>query len=280
MFCARAGAKQVFAVDNSAIIYTAREIIYANQLDGKIQCIKGKIEEITLPVQQVDIIVSEWMGYCLLYESMLDSVIYARDKYLAPDGLMVPSHASLKIGVIADSDFRDTCVDFWNDVYGFNMRPMMARTEEECLIRTADPDDLTGKPATFKILDLRTVAVEDLSFDADFTLSTDPISQCFDGFIVWFDIFFKRPPATSDHNLEIENTPKRSITAFSTGPFSDPTHWQQGLCLTRCIEDISLGSKAVEGKIAFEKKDARALNIKIQWCIGNSHPQTQAWHIE
>lgn len=27
---------------------------------------------------QVDIIISEWMGYFLLYESMLDTVIYAR----------------------------------------------------------------------------------------------------------------------------------------------------------------------------------------------------------
>ena len=50
-------------------------------------CLHGKIEEVTLPVKQVDIIVSEWMGYCLLYEAMLDSVLYARDRYLAPNGL-------------------------------------------------------------------------------------------------------------------------------------------------------------------------------------------------
>ncbi len=48
---------------------------------------KGKIEEVVLPVEKVDIIVSEWMGYCLLYEAMLDSVIWARDRYLAADGL-------------------------------------------------------------------------------------------------------------------------------------------------------------------------------------------------
>lgn len=29
---------------------------------------------------QVDVIVSEWMGYALLFESMLDSVLHARDK--------------------------------------------------------------------------------------------------------------------------------------------------------------------------------------------------------
>ena len=36
------------------------------------------MEEITLPVERVDIIISEWMGYFLFYESMLDTVIYAR----------------------------------------------------------------------------------------------------------------------------------------------------------------------------------------------------------
>ena len=35
---------------------------------------------------QVDIIISEWMGYFLLFESMLDSVLFARAKYLKPDG--------------------------------------------------------------------------------------------------------------------------------------------------------------------------------------------------
>jgi hypothetical protein len=52
-----------------------------------VRCVRGKIEEVTLPVSRVDIIISEWMGYCLLYEAMLDSVIWARDRYLGPDGL-------------------------------------------------------------------------------------------------------------------------------------------------------------------------------------------------
>lgn len=39
---------------------------------------------------QVDIIISEWMGYALLYESMLDTVLVARDKWLQPDGIIMP----------------------------------------------------------------------------------------------------------------------------------------------------------------------------------------------
>lgn len=48
---------------------------------------KGKVEEVELPVEKVDIIISEWMGYCLFYESMLNTVIFARDKWLVgPSG--------------------------------------------------------------------------------------------------------------------------------------------------------------------------------------------------
>ena len=50
-----------------------------NGLESKITVLKGKMEEIKLPVEKVDIIVSEWMGYFLLYESMLDSILWARD---------------------------------------------------------------------------------------------------------------------------------------------------------------------------------------------------------
>jgi len=56
-------------------------------MEDRITLIKGKIEEITLPVEKVDVIVSEWMGYFLLFESMLDSVIYARKKWLSPSGV-------------------------------------------------------------------------------------------------------------------------------------------------------------------------------------------------
>jgi hypothetical protein len=56
-------------------------------LENKIVFLKGKMEDIKLPVDKVDIIISEWMGYFLLYESMLDSVLFARDKYLNSNGV-------------------------------------------------------------------------------------------------------------------------------------------------------------------------------------------------
>ena len=46
------------------------------------------------------------MGYCLFYESMLDTVLYARDKWLAEGGLMFPDKATLYITGIEDRQYK------------------------------------------------------------------------------------------------------------------------------------------------------------------------------
>jgi protein arginine N-methyltransferase 3 len=66
----------------------------------------------------VDVIISEWMGYALLYESMLDSVLVARDRFLKPGGIMVPSQCKMMFGLSDAKEVFKARVGFWNDVYG------------------------------------------------------------------------------------------------------------------------------------------------------------------
>jgi len=94
------------------------------------------MEEIKLPVEKVDIIVSEWMGYFLLYESMLDSVLWARDKYLVKGGKMLPSRAQIFVAAIEDSKFREQKINFWKNVYGIDMSCMTNTVIREPLIDT------------------------------------------------------------------------------------------------------------------------------------------------
>lgn len=105
----KAGAKHVIGVDMSTIIYKAREIVEANGMSDKITLLQGKMEEVQLPFPEVDIIISEWMGYFLLYESMLDTVLWARDRYLRKDGkgLIFPDKATLFMAGIEDGDYKD-----------------------------------------------------------------------------------------------------------------------------------------------------------------------------
>jgi protein arginine N-methyltransferase 1 len=106
-FAVKAGAKHVIGVDMSSIIFKAREIVKVNGLSDKITLIQGKMEEVELPFPKVDIIISEWMGYFLLYESMLDTVLYARDTYLQKDGLIFPDKATIFFAGIEDGDYKD-----------------------------------------------------------------------------------------------------------------------------------------------------------------------------
>ena len=106
IFAARAGAKHVYAIDAAEIAHFAREIVKDNKLTDKITVLHGKIEELDLPFKEgeVDIIISEWMGYFLLYESMLDCVLWARDKFLNKEtGKMLPDRAKLYVSAIEDS---------------------------------------------------------------------------------------------------------------------------------------------------------------------------------
>jgi hypothetical protein len=97
----------VIGVDMSTIIHKAREIVEVNGMSDKITLLQGKMEEVELPFPKVDIIISEWMGYFLLYESMLDTVLYARDKYLVEGGLIFPDKATIFMAGIEDGDYKE-----------------------------------------------------------------------------------------------------------------------------------------------------------------------------
>lgn len=86
-----------------------------------LQVIHSKVEDVKLDLK-IDIMVSEWMGFYLLHESMLDSVIYARNKFLKPDGLMFPKSAQIFASPCKIPELWKNCHDFWNEKqYGFDL---------------------------------------------------------------------------------------------------------------------------------------------------------------
>lgn len=137
IFAAKSGAKHVYAVENASIANHSQQIIKDNKLADKITVIKGKIEEIKLPVEKVDIIISEWMGYFLLYESMLDSVLFARDKYLAKDGQLFPDRAIIYMATIEDEEYMQDKFSFWENVYGVDMSCIKKWAQREPLVEVS-----------------------------------------------------------------------------------------------------------------------------------------------
>ena len=56
---------------------------------GVVEVVQGKVEELSLEAQ-VDVLVSEPMGTLLVNERMLETYLYARDRYLKKGGRMFP----------------------------------------------------------------------------------------------------------------------------------------------------------------------------------------------
>lgn len=211
MFAARAGATRVFAVECSNIVDYAQEIITANNFSNVITVIKGKVEDIDLPVDKVDIIISEWMGYCLFYESMLDTVLFARDKWLTPNGMMFPDRCTLHITAIEDRQYKDEKINWWDDVYGFNMSSIRKVAITEPLVDVVDPKQVVSNSCVVKEVDLYTVQKTDLDFKQEFQLYMKR-NDFVQALVTYFSVEF-----TKCH--------KR--LGFSTAPESAYTHWKQ-----------------------------------------------------
>ncbi|XP_061564794.1 protein arginine N-methyltransferase 3 [Cololabis saira] len=247
MFAARAGAKRVIAVDQSEIIYQAMDIVRSNQLEEKITLIKGRIEDIKLPVEKVDIIISEWMGYFLLFESMLDSVLYARDLYLADGGSVYPDLCNISLAAVGDTQKHQDRVAFWDDVYGFNMACMKKAVVPEAVVEVVNPDTLISEPAVIQTIDCNRVCLSELEFTADFSLKMTKTTEC-TAIVGYFDIFFDKDCSNK--------------VMFSTGPQVTKTHWKQTVFILDRPVPAQAGEE-LQGKVTVRKnkKDPRSLFV-------------------
>ena len=289
LFCAKAGASRVIAVDNSAIIDKARENIFNNGFSSTITCLRGKIEEVVLPVEKVDIIVSEWMGYCLLYEAMLDSVIWARDRYLKPEGLMVPSHMNMWVTPIADPDYVADHIAFWRDVYGFDMKAMQAGIVDDAQVLNMPASTLCAEPFPFLQLSLHETTVKDLVFKKKWNAKLTTGIDAMDGFIIWFDSFFmpsREDEVPEDAKAEEWGKAGKKGIAFTTGPKAKETHWKQGVMLIDNVKEKPLSRKEGEqlsGELEYSvpEDNSRALKVRMTWKFDEDEKESsQSWNMK
>jgi protein arginine N-methyltransferase 3 len=227
--------------------------------------------------EKVDIIISEWMGYGLLFEGMLDSVLRARDLCLKEDGLMVPSHCTLRIAPVSDKDWiaESKGEKFWSDVYGFDFSPMVpggALTDREIGVFDVPEKAIGGAANTFYQLDLKRIQVQELDFGVKFSTQLSSSSKSIDAFAIWFDTFFLPPGQTQDAMaIDVASWGKNGEPGlgFSTGPYSTSTHWHQAVLLLdeddrkkECQE-----GSVLEGTVTYKKtrRDVRGVDVTVTW---------------
>jgi len=261
MFAVKAGAKHVIGVDFSTIIEKAKEIVHVNGMSDKITLLQGKMEDVKLPFPKVDIIISEWMGYFLLYESMLDTVLWARDNYLQKDGLIFPDKATIFMAGIEDGEYKDEKIGFWDNVWGFDYSPLKNTALTEPLVDTVEMKAVVTDPTPIITFDLYTVQPSDLSFSLPYSLPvrrTDYVHAL----VAWFDIEF-----SACHK------PIR----FSTGPHTKYTHWKQTVFYLTDVLTVEAG-ESVSGQLTCRPNDRnrRDLDISVAYKLETEDMGRQA----
>jgi protein arginine N-methyltransferase 1 len=254
IFAAKAGAKHVYGIEYADIADYSKEIIKQNNLSDKITIIQSKVEEANLPVDKVDIIISEWMGYFLLYESMLDTLLFARDKWLKKDGYLLPDKAQIYLAGIQDTLYKYNKIDSWDNVYGFNFSVLKNPALAEPIIDNFPNNNIISNSCKIFDIDLYTVKVEDLDFSAGYEIIFNK-DDTFNGFVTWFDVEFDKLP--------------NKIT-LSTSPYEPSTHWKQVMFYSKNDIEVKKNEK-LKGSICVikDKMNFRFINSKISFHFDN-----------
>jgi len=246
MFAADAGAARVIGIDCADIADIAVQIVEENGFADRITILKGKVEDIELPVEKVDIIVSEWMGYFLLYESMVDTVLFARDKWLVEGGIMMPDRARIHVCGIEDSQYRREKLEYWNDVYGYKMSAIRNSALTEPLVDVVPGNQIISDHACVFDVDLYTASTADLDFQNTFEIEFNRKDWCH-GLTAWFDVQF---------------TKCHVDTGFSTAPFCDYTHWKQTVFY---VDEpiMAMPGQKLQGKLKVQKHPSNHRDLVI-----------------
>jgi len=257
MFAAQAGAAKVIGIDCSAIVTQATKIIETNGFAEVVTLIKGKVEDVELPVDKVDIIISEWMGYFLLYENMLETVIYARDKWLKPDGMIFPDKATLYICGIEDADYKEEKIHWWDNVYGFNMSCIKDIAMQEPLVDTVEGHAVVTDSYPILTVNVMKATKAVSNFTSQFRCTAHR-NDLVHAFVCYFDIHF----TLGDH-----------VVSFSTGPMSPYTHWKQTVFYTDEVLSLYKG-EAITGTIASSpnSKNHRDVDIRMMYSCNSATP--------
>ncbi|OII77442.1 hypothetical protein cand_009330 [Cryptosporidium andersoni] len=246
IFATKSGAKCIVAIDAAKnILEKAKVIAQKNGLCNKINFICGKLENLDLYINgnevigvrkeskppdkyqkfKCDVIISEWMGYCLLYESMLYTILNARDKYLNSMGYIFPSSVYLQICPADYHKMIDECIVPWNNkLYDLDLKEL-----------TPSLQSLTGSPIVEIVpvellrcnemtnltkIDIKTITVNELlSLRQPFEINIVPKETEFATSLV---ISFK-----TEFNVENGNKNQIFPLTMETSPFNKPTHWKQ-----------------------------------------------------
>lgn len=214
------GARRVFAIEPSSALQIARESVQRNGYSERVEFFQERSEKVSLP-ERADVIVSDLRGVLPLVPYNLPSVIDARDRFLAADGVLIPQRDVLQIALVELPEVYDQItVPFRDNAFGFDAATEVKFALNNWYPDTALPDQLMSAPRAGGEIDYRTV--ESLDFHHRTTLSASRAGTAH-GLSAWFT-------AHLTDEIQFSSGPGREKSVYGMGffPFLEPLALEQG----------------------------------------------------
>jgi 16S rRNA G966 N2-methylase RsmD len=152
LLACRAGANRVYSIEAGEVIELAREICSANGFQDRMVFIKDTSTRVDLP-ERVDVILADQIGPFGFEAGLLEYFSDARQRFLKPNGVMIPSCLELYVAPVECPELSDQ-VEFWNDSpAGFDFRPARLLAVNTGYPAKFGPDHLLGGPALLASFD-------------------------------------------------------------------------------------------------------------------------------
>jgi protein arginine N-methyltransferase 1 len=178
------GARRVYAIEPDDAIQVAREIAVSNGYAKSIEFIQNLSTEVTLP-ERVNVIVSDLGGLLPWFKNHIPSIIDARRRFLAPDGVLIPRVDTVWAAVVQASEFYGQFTEPWDDRrYGLDMDPARRIVVNTWRRGRLTSDHLLLNPQRWATLDYSHVVSPDIRANLTWTVAREGTAH---GLAIWFD---------------------------------------------------------------------------------------------
>jgi protein arginine N-methyltransferase 1 len=178
------GASRVIAIEPEEIIQVARENAEINSCADRIEFIEDLSTRVSSPLK-TDVIISDMRGVLPMHSQHIPSIVDARRRFLAPDGVLIPRKDSLW-AVLVESPKRYTgIVEPWgNNVLDQNLETARRRALNIPQKARAKPEEFLVTPQLWTTLDYATIESSDVRGSLQWAVERDGTGH---GVIVWFE---------------------------------------------------------------------------------------------
>jgi protein arginine N-methyltransferase 1 len=202
LLACRFGARRVIAIEPSDTIQVARQLAAANGYADRIVFIQDYSTRVTLS-ERADVIISDLRGVLPLFQQHIPSIIDARQRFLAPGGILIPQRDTVWATVVQAPELYQHLVGPWemnNDELDLHAACQMV-TNTWNRERVQPAQRLTA-PQSWAVLDYTTIESADVHAQLLWEASRAGIVH---GLSVWFEATLMDgvtfSTASTDHQL-------------------------------------------------------------------------------